>query len=233
MYHPPRFIGLRRASFLLAGWIGLGACGWGLAQELEHEIGSTRGNPDTMRGLEFGIRSGFGFNRPNTPDFGRFGQVVPIWVDVGYRAHANWYVSVYFEFGVAQAFDVCTGRVHTFADPSITLCSGSELRYGANVHYHFRPNRKVDPWVGLGMGYEVAPWQVTHSRAGYEDYSGDFSGFEFANLQLGPDYRDELPWLGIGPFVAITLAQASSDSSNRLHSWLIVGARLVFDVRLH
>jgi len=108
-----------RLSFL-AGWIGLGACGWGLAQELEHEIGSTRGNPDTMRGLEFGIRSGFGFNRPNTPDFGRFGQVVPIWVDVGYRAHSNWYVGVYFEFGVAQAFDVCTGRVHTFADDAIT-----------------------------------------------------------------------------------------------------------------
>ena len=204
------------------------------AQELSiPATGRTASNPSRIHGLEFGVRAGYGFGLINgegsgdPPDFYRISKLIPLWADLGYRIHPNWYVGALFQFGIAQGLEGCK----YFAPPP--SCSGNDLRFGVNVHYHFRPNRKLDPWVGVGAGYEIAHLKFTFPR---DNLSVKFSGFEFVNLQLGVDYR-VFSAVAIGPFVAFTMAQysdefANTTGSNKLHGWLMLGIRGAFDIIL-
>src|SRR4051794_13939938 len=76
---------------------------------------------------------------------------VPVRLDLGYRIAHHFYVGV-----AAQLADVvpsgCTSGMS---------CSGSDLRFGVMVAYHLLPRSIVDPWLGIGMGFE----QLTVSRS--------------------------------------------------------------------
>src|SRR5262249_38886165 len=113
----------------------------------------------------------------------------------------------------------------------------------ADAHYHFMPEATFDPYVGLGIGYEIASANAT---LGGTSAGGSFSGFQFFNLQAGGDYK-LMPNLGVGPFVIFSLGQYSSCSlsgaaaalggtctiqQQAMHEWLTLGVRGVFDINL-
>lgn len=232
----PRFAHIRWRSLLLAGLFGLFVCRSGLA--FCQNPGSPTTDPtelkaSTIRGLEFGFRAGYGFNLSTCEGCGDPGKLIPLWADLGYRIHPNWYVGAFFQYAILQFPDSC----QHFASP--VSCSGNDLRFGVNVHYHLRPNRRLDPWAGIGAGYEIAHWETMYTR---DTYSVEFSGFEL-NLQVGLDCRvfrttaDRTLPLGIGPFVALTIAQYSNESAklsgySKTHEWLMLGVRGVFDLIL-
>lgn len=189
-----------------------------------------------LHGLEIGIRAGYGLPLGSTAGTlgggsASFSDTVkgmfPLWADVGWRLNPNWYIGGFFQYGfgsVGAAFTVCS--------QTGVSCSWNDMRAGLNVHYHFLPDGPVDPWLGLGAGYE---WL---SAGG--NLSGTFHGFEFGNAQLGADYKVS-PYFGVGPFVAFTVAQFTrvSDSGTsgdiadkKIHDWLIFGLRGVFDFAL-
>ncbi len=191
-------------------------------------------------GIEFGVRVGYGVPFGTSDDSQKMSDaikgMIPFWADVGYRIDPNWYLGGFFQFGL--------GLVPSSLGCSAqgVSCSEYDLRFGVNVHYHFLPAQTLDPWVGIGAGYEILHLSAS-SQGGSATVSTN--GFEFGNVQLGLDYKIS-PAFGVGPFVTFTIAQFSDASASlngqdvpgggitnkAIHEWLIFGLRGVFDLSL-
>lgn len=154
---------------------------------------------------------------------------VPVELELGARvgpAFVGGYVS--YGFGKAgNALEGGTGR------------SATNVRFGFEMLWHLAPDRTVDPWVGLGVGYE---WlNLSISGTGGTIY-GSARGFEWVNLQLGIDFMLGKS-LRLGPFVRARVAQYDTGSlglinsqgtdvggtsditSKTVHTWIDVGLR--------
>lgn len=219
-------IGLARAPLLA---LSLGATGVS-AEELP-----TRFEAAARVGMGIPIGNAVGSTQ-NTPNGTSLGDLVawtvPLQLDIGARigpAFVGGYLA--YAFGkTGSALDTGTAR------------SASDVRVGFEVLWHLGPDRKVDPWVGLGVGYEWLNLSVTGN--GGKVYASA-RGFEWTNLQLGIDFV-----LGrnfrLGPFVMANIAEydvgslglingqgtdvgGSSDlQSKAVHAWIDIGLRFAF-----
>lgn len=183
--------------------------------------------------IKLGLRLGYGLpmgdaakDRPMTD--GVKGKI-PIWLDLGYMVTPNIMVGLYAQYGIAMlADDAC---------PDGADCSGAVIRFGLQGQYHLSPGESLNPWFGLGIGYEMASSKVS---AGGAEFTGTTSGLEFANLQAGADFgvADNI---GIGPFVSFSLGQYSSAKTETpagssdgdiedkaMHMWLVLGVKGTF-----
>jgi hypothetical protein len=148
---------------------------------------------------------------------------IPLWLDAGVRLKDRWYLGIYASYapgwiGGALARDCGIG----------IACSTDDGRFGIEGHYHFRPYATLDPWIGVGAGYE---WLRVTAQAQEQQTQQGANGWELANLQAGLDVR-ATDWAHGGPYVAVTLAEYDSDGlvGRALHGWLSAGVRVVFDV---
>lgn len=200
------------------------------------------------RGLSLGLRAGYG------GPFGRFGSlgkseggevgdsvanVIPLQLDAGYFFNSHLSLGAFFQYGVGLLSEDC---------PDGGSCSARQLRFGVNVAYHFQPTETLEPWVGLGVGYEVLDMNVSTGEGGLSARVGTaVRGLEFASLQGGLDYRVSRTF-SVGPFVTLTAGQYSVVTSRieadedspffedveatedierkALHAWLQGGVRM-------
>jgi hypothetical protein len=199
------------------------------------------------QGPQFGVRTGYGLplgaaaDEPNGEMSQLFSGLLPIWIDLGYRFSPSVYAGMFFQYGVAFiAKD--SAELSQGCSQSGVSCSGSNIRFGPNLHYHILPAADFDPWIGIGMGFEFANLFV--SRAG-NSAAVSFEGMEFLDFQLGGDFK-VTPAFGLGPFVSVSLGQYSTGSatmsgtvrgsvsgeiSNKaLHEWLTFGLRGVYNL---
>jgi outer membrane protein W len=162
---------------------------------------------------------------------------IPLMVDAGFRATPNIYVGASFMYGVMLINGDKTGCNLSGAD-----CSAHEIDFGVDAHYHLAPEQTIDPWVGLGIGYEwVTNSSSSSGSSGGGTGSATLSGWQFVNFQLGADYKAQ-DSLGIGPFVSLSLGEYSSVSGDgasidipnkALHEWFTIGLRGAYDIPLH
>ncbi|MBI2390363.1 MAG: hypothetical protein HYV09_12305 [Deltaproteobacteria bacterium] len=182
-------------------------------------------------GLEVGARVGYGIPMGNAAEGSKmsdaFNGKIPLWLDVGYRLNRNIYVGGFFQYGIGL-----------MNDDKCKDCSGSVMRFGVNAQYHIMPTQKFDPWVGVGVGYEIATLSSKTTVLGQTfEASSSTKGLEFINLQAGGDYKVS-PDFGIGPFLSFSLGQYSSSTveingqensadieKKAMHQWLILGVR--------
>lgn len=185
---------------------------------------------EASTGPELGARVGYMIPLGSSVKDASLGDTVsgalPLMLDAGYRFLPQLYVGLYGQFAFAFLSDK--------ACPGGASCSGNDLRFGVNVHYHFTSGQPWDVWVGAGAGYEILNYKIS-TQAGSAD--GSARGLELANLQLGFDYFVE-PQVRVGPFVGFSFGQYSSVSLNgssgdvkdkALHEWLSFGVRGAFD----
>jgi hypothetical protein len=201
---------------------------------------------DEPTGVELGLRTGyavpFGSTISVTQRFAPrpFRDViegaVPIWAGVGYRFRPNLYAGAYFQYGAG----VINGDATRCSLPAV-ICSVSDVVFGVEAHYHFRPDGPIDPWVGIGAAYETLNFLASEQRTGSSTITRA-SGFQYLNLQIGADYK-AMTRLGLGPFVQFGLGQFTSCTMNGtgspltctvqqapIHEWLTFGLRAAFDV---
>lgn len=184
--------------------------------------------------FEAAVRAGFGIPLGSASDGGRSVSdlsafVIPVGIDIGVRLGGSWFLGGYFQygFGGSTTSDICTTGLE---------CSSSTLRVGAQVHWHPLGNVGVDPWMGLGTGYESLKINIS---GGGDSGAVTFSGWEFVNIQLGLDFALSSA-IKIGPWVSFSLGQYSSvsgsvntvgnftDITNKsIHEYLLGGIRLV------
>jgi opacity protein-like surface antigen len=205
-------------------------------------------------GFEIGLRTGYALpgGRQGVPTDGKDQGVDefvtgqwPFWLDVGYRLTGKVYLGAFLQYGVgvvndAQEFCRLPPSLH---QPN---CSVRDIRLGLDGRYHFDFGG-FSPWLGYGLGYEWWSFKVDYNlgvgATGTDpDLEDSWSGFEFANLQVGADLQI-LRRLILGPFISFSLDQfrnftrtlnspamtAKYDVSNRsVHEWLFFGVRIAF-----
>ena len=154
-------------------------------------------------GVEIGLRLGIGLPlgkySETSNDIGDdVPKLIPLTAELGLRL--NRYVTLGL-FG-QQAF----GLVNADRCPVGYSCSGSDLRYGLQLHIHFNRAGGADPWIGLGVGREslTAKREKTGSSA-----ETSLSGWEFLNLQAGVQFAVGSIF-SIGPAATLSLAQYGS-----------------------
>ncbi|MBV9947104.1 MAG: hypothetical protein JOZ69_09675 [Myxococcales bacterium] len=141
-----------------------------------------------------------------------------------------------------------------FANGNLAVCSGADVDcsghafgIGADFKYHVLPARLLDPWIGLGFGYEWATLSIVRAHAITILASTDFafSGPEFISVEAGLDVLTERPAGGVGPFLMLGVGQYSSESATNqtmhasadvankaFHEWFTLGARGILDIPL-
>lgn len=204
--------------------------------------------PENRTGFTTGLRTGLGV------PLGKAGQDftgaardlsdltswrAPIWIDVGYSPSGSTTLGAYLQVGVGGTGDSC-----------IADCDWSDLRIGASAEWRLLPGAAVDPWIGVGLGYEWLSYRVLIS-AMIENEDGvletvrgrateRFGGPELL-LHGGVDFQVD-DALRIGPYASATAGQYLTDSYRcqpasdlcpedgsidgaAFHSWIGVGVR--------
>jgi outer membrane protein W len=203
------------------------------------------GRPAASRGkFVLGLRFGYALPMGSTAENndgssnkmsdGVSGQF-PIWLDAGYMVSEDVMFGLYWQY----AFGGVAGPLKTQCDQASSAgisCSASDIRFGLQVQFHPVHDGNVDPWLGVGAGYE---WLTVGLSGAGQDGSTTAKGWEFANVQAGVDFKAAHN-LGIGPFVSFSLAQYDSTSNSgtvaqvspggdianpALHQWLTFGVR--------
>jgi hypothetical protein len=177
---------------------------------------------DGSSGLAFGLRAGWAFPIGDLNSTSRMGDQIagqiPAWLEAGWRFNKNLYFGLYGQRGFGFS-NYC---------PLGNDCSTSGWRVGVEGIYTLLPDAVLQPWAGLGVGYE---WLST-SRAG-EDSS--YKGFELLNVQIGVDWALNKQF-SIGPFASISLfgkytSQSANGVSNDIsasHNWLQTGLKATY-----
>jgi hypothetical protein len=193
-------------------------------------------------GFEAGLRVGYGIPLGSAAEdvdlSDAVGGQVPLILDLGYRVTPNVFVGLYFQYGFAWV----GGNTADLCDASGADCSAQDIRLGLEGHFHFSPRENLDPWIGLGFGYE---WAGLSVEGGNTNFSTGLNGFEFINLQAGLDIRAGEHFY-VGPFLTLSVGQyseatvdcesgfcgngnqfgASGDIDNKaMHEWLLLGVR--------
>jgi hypothetical protein len=163
----------------------------------------------------------------------------PVWIDVGYSLSGAFTIGAYAQVGVGGNGDACT------AD-----CDWSDVRVGAEAELRFAPGAVINPWLGVGLGYEWLSYRVLASTDIVDEMGQTvtvtgraterFAGPELL-LHGGIDFQVE-DALRIGPYASATLSQYMTDSYScqpstplcpddgslegpGFHSWIGVGLR--------
>src|SRR5690606_7832597 len=67
----------------------------------------------------------------------------PVWLDIGYTLSGALTIGGYAQVGVGGVGDACVGD-----------CDWSDIRVGAEAELRFAPGAPVNPWLGVGLGWE-------------------------------------------------------------------------------
>jgi hypothetical protein len=146
---------------------------------------------------------------------------IPIGVDLG------WFITPRFYVGVALTYGIGVGAARlnpTCGDPDVD-CSAQMYSFGAVAHWHFRPEERWDPWVGVGFGYETV--QVTATSQVDNSTVNPSPALQGLDLSLGAglDFKP-LRYVGVGPYVEGAAGPYVAGASGfDIHGWAVVGVR--------
>ena len=156
---------------------------------------------------------------------------LPISIGLGYRPRP------FLSFGLVL------GVAPTFLKNCPTTCAGYDNRLGVEARFHIIPDRRLSPWISLGVGYE---WLSVRIGDPYYGYSSEdsFTGYDL-DLQVGAAVR-VTGLLTVGPYVGLRggmyghlghsdNSRGSSPSSEDIpdakqaaHAWMVFGVRGAF-----
>ena len=185
----------------------------GFSFGLRFDLAYPFGNINSVASIDANEASGAGFAS-------YLGVLFSFGADVGYRLTPHWYVGGYFAAGPATnpigSQTNCTGSLQ---------CSLNDLRFGLDAKYLGSPQANTDPWIGAGIGWEIA--NISTDAAAFASY-----GPEFLHLRAGLDFRLS-QHIYVGPEAMFAMgvftnglgknAASGADISAALHEWLSIG----------
>jgi hypothetical protein len=164
--------------------------------------------------------------------------VIPIWFDAGYRLNEHLLLGAYFMFGVVLPKTAPADNPLGGGCPEGFDCFATGVRLGLQAQYSFAPEAVIDPWLGVGLGYEWVGTELEGEVFSIPfDASTRYSGPDLLQLQGGADYHTSSIF-SLGPFASVSamrytscsLTLAGEESRCELeeggwHGWLVLGVR--------
>ena len=178
----------------------------------------------------------------------------PVWIDVGYHFSDVMTFGAYAQIGVGGNGDACERLQSSGAEMAELRggdCDWSDIRLGAHGQWRLAPGAAVDPWLGLGLGYEWLSYRTALIADITDPATGNtqavalriaerLGGPELL-LQGGIDFQVD-DSLRIGPYASATFGKylgdeydcgivtadcpaGSSVEGPAFHSWLGLGLR--------
>jgi opacity protein-like surface antigen len=216
--------------------------------------------PDPVRiggRLHFALRTGFGLplgryanvqalagvqDEDNAIADDTYG-VIPIWFDAGYRLSDHLLLGGYFMFGIVLPKTAPADNPLGGGCPEGFDCFATGVRLGVQAQYSFAPEGMLDPWLGVGMGYEWVSTQLEGEVFSFPfESSTRYSGPDLLQLQGGVDFHTRSIF-SVGPFGSVSamrytscsLTLAGEESRCELeeggwHGWLVLGMRGVVEL---
>ncbi|WP_434041431.1 MULTISPECIES: hypothetical protein [Sorangium] len=197
--------------------------------------------PPAAKGFQMAVRSGYAIPMGDATGAGddalssTFGGQVPVLVELGARYSNNLFFGLYAGLGFGGPGSVAD---QTCISNGVS-CSTQTFRIGPEMQVHLRPGSQVNPWLGYGIGLELATMSMSGPGG---DVSMSLVGVEFAHLMAGVDFRLSRAF-GVGPVFDLSLGQYSSVTTELdgvqmpaasgqiaetgLHAWMSLGARVV------
>lgn len=195
--------------------------------------------PPAARGFQAALRSGAQLPWGEASDAqgdnlsARYGWQVPLLIDAGFKLQKPWFLGLYGGVGFGtlgsgnEAEQACS-------DEGVE-CSTLSYQFGVQAQYHFAASDRLNPWLGMGGGYEI--FRQSLSYAGYSE-TQQTAGIALVKLALGLDYRAAF---GFGPFVEVSLGrfqatrtEIDGDEAHEgpvepgaFHGFFTIGARFV------
>jgi hypothetical protein len=153
-----------------------------------------------LRRFELGLSSGYSAGFLSL-------WAVPVTLDADYRLSQQWSVGAAGEVGFINA---SPGQAED-VDQSV---KGHHFRVGVEALYHNASERRVQPWLGVGIGYDTlrATYRERSTLPPFGNAPPDpgsssavrASGFEVGHMQLGIDFVLG-PAFAMGPFVGASV----------------------------
>ena len=145
---------------------------------------------------------------PSYPLSDLFSGKIPILIEAGYEVSSHLVLGLYGSYGF-----IIDKTGDKGCAPGLD-CSDRDVELGIQGVYRFLPGRPIDPWLGLGIGYE---WESFSQKGTLTDtsppvsytFSGQDKGPQYLKLQGGADFVAAQP-LGVGPFVSLSFAKYTS-----------------------
>jgi hypothetical protein len=186
--------------------------------------------PVERSGARLGIRTGVAL--PMGPLYQSSGALadvvsmsVPLRLDLGYRIGGHVYVGAATQLSMLVPSGCTSGMT----------CSGNGTQVSILLAYHALPDRRFDPWVGVGTGYEM---MQLHRSSGGMSVDVSARGWDFGSAELGCDYRAGTR-MRLGPVLAASFGSftsvavngaAATDFSPAMHAWVTLGFRIASDL---
>ncbi|MBJ6766044.1 hypothetical protein JGU66_35270 [Myxococcaceae bacterium JPH2] len=151
-------------------------------------------------GLAIGLRGAYGVPVGTAFDpieQSSFGNTLSPQLDVTCFFNEQLSLGGYFQYGVSSGGD---------CNPE-GKCSGSVMRLGVDLNYHFAPRAIMRPWVGVGAGYEQLKRTL---KTDERRLAVSLRGFEMGHVNVGFDFQLN-PTVFVGPYFTTTLAQAEDN----------------------
>jgi hypothetical protein len=204
-------------------------------------------------GIFLGVRGGYGIPGGKVGSTGPDAEaaslsdgikgMVPFALEIGYRVMPNLSLGATLQYG----FDL----INTDNTNGCGSCSSHDISFGANLYLHPAPGGAVDPWLGLGVGYESLAISGSADQADSPTFSGvsfdeSLTGLQFLNLQAGLDFAAS-PVVSLGPFIGLNLGKYDSINAtltqggqartmsidiknSAVHEWVTIGLRCRFNL---
>ena len=165
------------------------------------------------RGLQMGVRTGYGggtgivYHGLSVKDASS--GTIPIQLDFGARILPQLYAGLYGSWG-----EIFT-KNNPVECPGTLDCKTQQWRFGVELDFHYIPTSKIDPYIGLGSGYEILHTTIAGGipiPTAYGPIPGTTNtsiidrGGEFVNLTFGFDARLSRV-VGLGPFISGSLSE--------------------------
>ncbi len=189
--------------------------------------GTVPANKGFQMALSFGYSIPFGDVDSSLKQGDLISSELPLNLEFGYKVTPEIYFGGYVGYGFGDGGSM----VDKLCISSSVTCSLSTLRIGVNLQYHFRPEAKVNPYIGFGMGYESATFTASGPGGTAEVIA---RGFEVLRFTAGTDFRTNSV-VGFGPYVNLGVGTYTSLDNGyesapiedaKLHGWLNVGIRI-------
>ncbi len=193
--------------------------------------------PPAATGFDLALRLGVAIplgdatGEPGDSLASRYAMQYPVALDIGFKPIKALFFGAYASFAYGgPGSDSALSEACARED---TSCGAYSIGWGGFAQYNLGPSERLNPWFGLGLGYESTT--QTFEQPGHSE-SHETWGMTAIKLMGGLDYRTVV---GLGPFAELSVgrfAGRETELNDRRthygpveeaawHSWVTLGMR--------